>query len=70
MGWRIKIAWVMNRRPAELRRGCAEKRIRSCRKMDAQTEATRRIMPAWATTAVPEEPLVGLDYLMNEAYLG
>jgi hypothetical protein len=48
----------MTRIPAELRRGCAEKRIRGLRKMLAQTEAVRRIMPAWATTAVPGERLI------------
>lgn len=34
------------RRPAELRSGCAEKRMRGERKTLAQTEAVRRIIPA------------------------
>jgi hypothetical protein len=46
------------RMPALLRRGCAEKRIRSLRKTLAQTEATRRTMPACAITAVPGKGLV------------
>jgi hypothetical protein len=49
---------VRTRIPAELRRGCAEKSMRSFRKILAQTEAVRRIMPACAITAVPEEKSV------------
>lgn len=49
----MRIDWVRKRRPALLRRGCAEKRITSWRKTEAQIEAMRRIMPAWAITAVP-----------------
>jgi hypothetical protein len=49
---------VRTRIPAELRRGCAEKSMRGLSKMLAQTEAVRRIMPAWAMTAVPGEELV------------
>lgn len=41
------------RMPAELSRGCAEKRITSWRKMFAHTVATSRTMPNWAMTAVP-----------------
>lgn len=44
---------VRKRMPALLSSGCAEKRIRSFRKTLAQTEATRRMIPACATTAVP-----------------
>lgn len=39
--------------PAELRRGCAANRLRGERKTLAHTEAVKRIMPAWATAAVP-----------------
>jgi hypothetical protein len=53
VGWRRRIDSVRIRRPLELRRGCAEKKMRSCRKTLAQTLAARRIMPAWAITAVP-----------------
>lgn len=42
----------------ELRMGWAEKRMRGCRKMPAQTEATRRMMPPWAMIAVPVGGLV------------
>jgi hypothetical protein len=45
---------VMVRIPAELRRGCAEKRMRGERKTLAQTEAMRRTTPACAMTAVPK----------------
>ena len=44
---------VMARTAAELRSGCAEKKIKSLRKMLAQTVAKRRMMPAWAMMAVP-----------------
>jgi len=44
--------------PALFRRGWAEKRITSCRKTLAHTLATRRIMPAWAITAVPGDVLM------------
>lgn len=50
---------VRTRRPPEFRRGCAEKRIRGLRKMLAQTEAVRSMIPACAITAVPEGELVG-----------
>lgn len=46
---------VRTRRPPELRRGWAEKRMRGLRKTLAQTEAVRRRMPACAITAVPGE---------------
>lgn len=49
---------VMANIPAELRRGCAEKNIRSWRKMLDQTVATNRIIPAWAMIAVPRQPPV------------
>jgi len=39
VGWRIRIAWVVRRRPAELRRGWAEKRMRGWRKAEAQIVA-------------------------------
>ena len=42
----MMIAWVMARMPAELRRGCAEKRERGEVKTLAQTEIARRRMPA------------------------
>jgi hypothetical protein len=54
----MRIDCVRTRIPAELRRGCAEKSMRGLSKMLAQTEAVRRIMPAWAMTAVPGEELV------------
>ena len=60
------MACVRNRRPAELRRGCAEKRITSWRKMEAQTDATRRRIPTCATTAVPGELLGWLDWRHEE----
>ena len=44
---------AMARTAEELRRGCAEKKIKSWRKMPAQTVANSRIMPAWAMMAVP-----------------
>jgi hypothetical protein len=47
------MASARKRKAAELRRGWAENRIKSLRKILAQTEATRSIMPAWAITAVP-----------------
>jgi hypothetical protein len=49
---------VSRRIPPEFRRGWAEKRIRSPRKTLAQTEATSRMRPTWAITAVPVERLV------------
>jgi len=39
VGWRIRIAWVVRRMPALLRRGWAEKRMRGWMKMEAQTVA-------------------------------
>jgi len=54
----MRMDCVRKRMAALLRSGCAEKRIRSCRKTEAQMLATRRIMPAWAITAVPGEVLV------------
>ena len=39
VGWRTRMAWVVSRRAAELRRGWAEKRLRSWRKTEAQTVA-------------------------------
>jgi len=45
------------RTATELRRGCAEKKIRSLRKMLAQIVANSSIMPAWAIMAVPEGEL-------------
>lgn len=39
VGWRIRIACVVRSRPALLRRGCAEKRLRGWMKMEAQTVA-------------------------------
>jgi hypothetical protein len=49
----MRIACVIDRMPAELRRGCAAKRLRGERKTLAQMEAVRRRIPAWAMTAVP-----------------
>lgn len=45
-------------RALEFRSGWAEKRMSGWRKMLAQTEATRRTMPACAITAVPGEVLI------------
>lgn len=53
VGCRIRMDSVRMRRPAELRRGCALKSMRGERKMEAQTEAVRRMMPNWAIIAVP-----------------
>jgi hypothetical protein len=53
----MRIDCVRTRIPAELSRGWAEKSMRGLRNMLAQTEAVRRIMPAWAMTAVPGEML-------------
>lgn len=50
----MRMASVIARMPAEFSRGCAEKRISGLSKTLAQTEATRRMMPAWARMAVPE----------------
>jgi len=44
---------VRKSRPAEFRRGCAEKKIKGLRKTLAQTEATSKISPACAMPAVP-----------------
>jgi len=52
------MACVRSRIPPELRRGWAEKRSRGERKTLAQTEATSRMRPTWAITAVPVEGLV------------
>jgi len=47
------MACVRAKSADELRRGWAEKKMRGWRKMPAQTEATRRIMPPCAIIAVP-----------------
>ena len=39
VGWRIRIAWVVRRRPAEFKRGCAEKRMSGWMKTEAQIVA-------------------------------
>ena len=53
VGWRISAAWVTTRRPAELRRGCAEKKMSLWEKMAPQMMAARIQIPAWAMAAVP-----------------
>jgi hypothetical protein len=58
----MRMDCVRKRMPALFRRGCAEKRISWLRKTLAQTLATRRIMPAWAITAVPGERLVMVEW--------
>ena len=39
MGCRIRMAWVVRRRPALFSRGCAEKRMTGWMKTEAQTVA-------------------------------
>jgi hypothetical protein len=39
VGWRIRMAWVVRRMPALLRRGWAEKRMTGWMKTEAQTVA-------------------------------
>jgi hypothetical protein len=44
---------VARSRPAELRSGCAEKKMSFWEKMAPQMMAARIQMPAWAMAAVP-----------------
>lgn len=44
VGWRIRIAWVVRRRPRLLRRGWKEKRITGWMKTEAQIVAV-----SWGT---------------------
>jgi hypothetical protein len=53
VGCRIRTASVTARRPAEFRRGWAEKRIKGFMKTLAQTEETNKRTPAWARIPVP-----------------
>jgi hypothetical protein len=53
VGCKMRRDSTRKRRPAELRRGCAEKKIKSLRKMLAQIRGMRRATPAWARIAVP-----------------
>lgn len=39
VGWRIRMAWVVRRMPALLRRGWAEKRMTGWMRTEAQTVA-------------------------------
>lgn len=53
VGWSIRMDWVRNRIPAELRRGCAVKSMRGERRMSAQIRAVKRKTPNCVIIAVP-----------------